>query len=369
MCIEIGGRRVGVGEPLFVIAELGLNHGGSLATALALVEAAADAGADAVKLQTIESDKLVAADCPAPAHVQAPSLRDFFRQFELDESAHRAVARAARARGLAMMSTPFSEDAVDLLDRVGCDALKIASGDLTHRHLIERAARTGCPLVMSTGMSHLEEVARAVEWARSAGAAGIALLHCVSSYPVPRGSENLGAVAELARVFQVPVGLSDHTTEPLAAPIAVALGASLYERHFVLDAGMAGVDAAVSATPVQLEAIRRSADDARRALGTGRKVCLESEAPNLVPSRRSLYATRTLSPGDIVSESDVAALRPASGLDASRWFDLVGARVTRPVRAGTSFVDADLEDYHETRTPAPVAEHPDDRRLASGRVA
>ena len=131
MRIEIGGRLVGHGCPMFVIAELGLNHGGSLETALALVDAAADAGASAVKLQTIQADRLVAADCPPPAHVAVESLRGFFRQFELDERAHRAVAERAHARGLAMMSTPFSEEAVDMLQAVGCHALKIASGAIT----------------------------------------------------------------------------------------------------------------------------------------------------------------------------------------------------------------------------------------------
>ena len=355
MCIEIGGRRIGAGEPLFVIAELGINHGGSVDTALALVEAAAGAGATAVKLQTIEADKLVAESCPAPAHVPVASLREFFRQFELDESAHRAVAGAARSHGLAVISTPFSEDAVDMLDRIGCDALKIASGDLTHRHLIHTAARTGRPLIISTGMSNLEEIARAVEWARSGGARQVALLHCVSSYPVPKGSENLRAIAELARVFQVPVGLSDHTTEPMAAPLAVAMGACVYERHFVLNAEMAGVDAAVSATPAQLRAIIGAATDARSALGSGRKACLPAEAVNVSASRRSLYAARPLAPGDVVSQADVSALRPAVGLDASRWFDLVGATIRRALPAGSVFVDSDLEVHHEVRKSARVA--------------
>jgi N,N'-diacetyllegionaminate synthase len=195
MCIEIGGRLVGSGGPLFVIAELGLNHGGSLDAALALVDAAAAAGASAVKLQTIEADRLVAESCPAPAHVAVASLREFFRQFELDERAHRVIAARARSHRMAFMSTPFDEPAVDMLDRVGCDALKIASGDITHRHLIERAARTGRPLVISTGMSDLKDVADALAWARSAGASQVALLHCVSAYPAPRGSENLGAIA------------------------------------------------------------------------------------------------------------------------------------------------------------------------------
>ena len=355
MCVEIGGRQVGPGRPLFVIAELGLNHGGSLETALALVDAAAAAGASAVKLQTIEADKLVAEDCPAPAHVPVASLREFFRRFELDEAAHHAVAGRARAHGMAMISTPFSEDAVDMLDRVGCDALKIASGDLTHRRLIERAAGTGRPLVMSTGMSGLREIADALGWARAAGAATIALLHCVSAYPVPEGSENLRAIAELVRVFAVPVGLSDHTTEPLAAALSVALGASLYERHLVLDTRAAGVDAAVSSGPRDLANAIAQAERAKSALGDGHKVCLAAERVNLVASRRSLYATRSLRAGEVVVESAVSALRPATGLDAARWHDLVGSRLTRDVQAGSVFVEADIEANDETRTIVHVA--------------
>jgi N,N'-diacetyllegionaminate synthase len=355
MSIEIGGRRLGPGESLFVIAELGINHGGSLETAIALVEAAAAAGASAVKLQTIDSDRLVAPDCPAPAHVTASSLREFFRQFELDEAAHYAIAAAARALGLAVLSTPFCEDAVDMLDRMDCDALKIASGDLTHRHLIERAARTGRPLLISTGMGEMPEVAAALEWARAAGGERIVLLHCVSSYPVPAGSENLGAIAELARTFNVPVGLSDHTTEPLAAALAVALGATVYERHFVLNSKMAGADAAVSATPEQLRHTIHAAERSREALGSGRKTRLPAEAVNLLASRRSLYALRTLQAGEIVTEDAIVALRPASGLDAARWFDLVGARVPRVVEAGTVFLASDIEASHGTRTPVHVA--------------
>jgi sialic acid synthase SpsE len=355
MCIDIGGRRIKPGDPLFVIAELGLNHRGSLETALALVDAAASAGASAIKLQTIDADHLVAVTCPAPAHVAVASLREFFRQFELDESAHRAIAARTRSHHMAFMSTPFGENAVDMLDRVGCDALKIASGDITNRHLIERAARTGRPLVISTGMSDLKNVADALSWARAAGATQVALLHCVSAYPVPKGSENLRAIAELARVFQVPVGLSDHTTEPLAAPIAVALGASLYERHFVLCAESAGVDAAVSATPADLARIIQMADRARQALGHGHKTCLPAEEVNVLASRRSLYAVRTLAKGEWVTEDAVTALRPANGLDASRWRDLVGVRLARDVQAGAVFLETDVEAHHEARTLVHVA--------------
>lgn len=355
MSMEIAGRRIGEGQPLFVIAELGLNHGGSLDKALALVDAAAAAGASAIKLQTIEADALVAGHCPAPAHVAASSLRDFFRQFELDEAAHRAVAARARQRGLAVLSTAFSEHAVEMLVRIGCDALKIASGDLTHRHLVECAAATRRPLILSTGMSDLFEAGRALAWASAAGAGPLALLHCVSAYPVPPGSENLAAIGSLGRAFGLPVGLSDHTARPWAAAVAVALGASLYERHFVLEGDRESVDAAVSADPRELADIVRLAEDARLALGHGRKECLPAEAVNVRASRRSLYARRRLAAGDVVTEDAVIALRPADGLDASRWNELIGSRLPRDVEAGTLFVDSDLEGHHEDRTPPHVA--------------
>jgi sialic acid synthase SpsE len=343
MPMQIGRHLVGQDQPLFVIAELGLNHGGSVERALALVDCAADAGASAVKLQTLAADRLVSASAPAPMHVQARSLRDFFRPFELDAAAHRAVAARARARGLAVLSTPFYEDAVDLLMDVGVDAFKIASGDITHARLIEAAAATGKPLIISTGMSSAAEVAEAVDVARAGGARALALLHCVSCYPVPEGRDNLRAMSTLASLFGVPVGLSDHSTNPLAAPLTVALGGSIFEKHLVEARGGNEVDAAVSATPGELADIVRSAEATRRALGDGRKVCLEVEAGNLTASRRSLVAARDLRPGQRIESRDLVALRPASGIDARRWRELVGRRVTRAIAIGDPFIERDLE--------------------------
>jgi sialic acid synthase SpsE len=342
MCMKVAGRCVGAGEPLFVIGEIGLNHGGSLDDALALVDAAASAGASAVKLQSLRGHTLVAESCPAPAHVDSASLRDFFSRFELDEQAHARIAARARSSGLAFMSTPFDEDAVDLLERVGCDAYKIASGDLTHHRLIERAAATGKPLVISTGMSEIEEIAHAVASARRGGAVDLALLHCVSAYPVPHGSQNLQAIATLAQEFGVPVGLSDHGTDDADLAIAVALGASLYEKHLVLDGDSDAIDAPVSATGRQLEALIRSAERTRVALGHGRKVCLPAEAVNVTASRRALYATRDLAVGHVVGADDVVALRPAAGLTASRWRDLEGQRLRRAIAAGQPFLPEDV---------------------------
>lgn len=348
---EIGGRRFGDREALFVVAELGLNHGGSLARALAMVDAAATTGAAAVKLQTFKADDLVAANCPAPAHVPETSLRDFFRRFELDQAAHVAVRDRARQHGMAFLSTPFSLQAVDMLEEVGVDALKIASGDLTYDRLIARAARTGLPLLLSTGMSSIAETAHAVATARLHGSGHIALLHCVSCYPIPEGSQNLRVIQTLARMFDVPVGLSDHGADASAVPVAVTLGASLYERHFMLP-GTDGVDAAVSSTPEQLAEAVRMARQTQRALGHGRRECLPAEAGNMAASRRALHAARTLNPGDIVTPRDVVALRPSEGLAPGLFDDLVGSAMTRVVESGSPFLGGDLPDARSHRDVA-----------------
>ncbi len=348
--LTIGARPVGTGHPLFVIAEIGLNHSGHPDRALAMVDAAADAGASAVKLQTLVATELVAASCPAPAHVTAASLTDFFSAFELDEASHHAVAARARQRGLALVATPLSLESIDMLERVGVDAYKIASGDLTWDALIARAARTGRPLIISTGMASLGEVSHAIATARLAGASGVALLHCVSAYPVPRGAENLRAIATLAGAFSVPVGLSDHGEDTFAVPMAVALGAALYERHFMLDGDAEAIDGPVSSTRDQLAEVIAVAHRATLALGSGEKRCEPAEAMNVMPSRRSLYATRDLAAGDTLAPGDVVALRPAAGLPASVQSALIGTRLARAVKAGTALQADDLTALWERRT-------------------
>jgi len=350
--LEIGGHTVAAFAPLFVIAEIGLNHGGSIERALALIDAAADAGATAVKFQTIEAGALVAPGAPAPAHVPAGSMKEFFARFELDEVAHRRMIERARLRGLVVMATPFSEASVDMLAGLGIDAFKIASGDITWKELITRCARTRKPLVISTGMSGLNEAAYALDWARAAGASGIALLHCVSAYPVPPGHENLRAISALSHAFGLPVGLSDHAADGFSLPLAVALGASIYERHLVLAANDGSIDAAVSSTPGQLAELIRAAARARATLGSGQKVCLPAERPNRLASRRALYSTRNLAAGHVISRDDLIALRPGIGLAADRQDDLVGLVLHRDMEPGMAFVDLDLAPSREVERVA-----------------
>jgi sialic acid synthase SpsE len=343
MRLEIAGRRIGGASPVFAIAEIGLNHGGSLDRALAMVDAAAAAGASAIKLQTIDADRLVLPQAPAPAHVTATSLRGFFRTFELNWDAHKAVATRARRLGLAVMTTPFFEEAVPVLESIGFDAFKIASGDLTYDGLIAAAARTGAPLVISTGMSELDEVRHAIDVARTAGAGGVGVLHCVSAYPTPVDDENLRAIPTLAAACGVPAGLSDHGRGLASAVAAVALGADLYERHFVLADDMTAIDRPVSSTPEEFAAIVDAMRQTRAALGDGIKTCRPSEQPNRVPSRRGLYAARPLTAGHVVRAGDLVALRPASAVDP-RWSrDLVGTTLRRAMGEGDAFEEADLK--------------------------
>ena len=343
--IVIAGRRVAADQPPFVIGEIGLNHGGSVDRALALVDAAAAAGADAIKLQTIVARELVAPACPPPAHVAAASLADFFATFELDQDAHWRVMARARARGLATLSTPFSESAVDLLEQIGVDAYKIASGDLTWDQLIVRVAATGKPMVISTGMASLDEVRHAVALARSAGAHEIALLHCVSAYPVPTGSENLLAIRTLANAFGVPVGLSDHGSDTFALPIAVTIGAAIYERHLVLEGDDEAIDRPVSSRPEELAIAIRDGRRAASALGTGRKRCLDAELPNVIPSRRSWCAARALPAGTTITASDLIALRPGSGIAPGALSTIVGRPLIVPVAAGQPITAAFLAPH------------------------
>jgi sialic acid synthase SpsE len=330
---DIARRPLSPHAPVFTIAEIGLNHGGDLSQAIALVDAAAAAGATAIKLQTLYADRLVAASCPPPAHVVASSLRAFFSMFELDVDAHRAIIARAREHGLAVLSTPFAEDAVTMLEELEIDAYKIASGDLTYDGLIAAAARTGKPVVMSTGMSSLNEVMRAVSVARRAGAEHLAVLHCVSAYPAPVNAENLRAIQTLQQALDVPVGLSDHGTDPVVSGIAaVALGACLYERHLMIDDE--AIDRAVSSTPAEFRAIVRAMDRTRVALGDGRKRCLPAEAVNRTASRRGLYARRTLHAGERIGLNDLIALRPATELSPADLGRVVDSVLARDIAAG-----------------------------------
>jgi sialic acid synthase SpsE len=306
-----------------------------------MVDAAARAGATAIKLQSIVADQLVSANATL-GHVGAPSLRSFFRSLELDWDAQRALVVRAHEQGLLAMTTAFAVTDVPHLAAMGFDAFKVASGDLPYLGLVRALAATGRPVVLSTGMSTLRDVTSAVLEARRAGAEDVAVLHCVSAYPTPVADENLRAIATLRRECGVPVGLSDHGRGLASAVAAVALGATLYERHLILPGDDHAVDRAVSSTPEELGTIIAAMEDTRLALGDGVKTCRPAERPNRSASRRGLYATRALPPGHRIVASDVIALRPSTALAPREEGLLVGATLRRAVQAGDAFDTTDL---------------------------
>ena len=330
----------------FVIAEAGVNHDGSLAKALRLVDIAAEAGADAVKFQTFRADDIVTPGTAKAAYQErqtgAGSQYDMIRALELDEDAHRAIARRCAERGIEFMSTPFDQWALDLLTGLGMKRIKIASGELTNKPLIEAAAALGLPIILSTGMATLAEVERAVGWIRAVRPEpDLTLLHCTSNYPAEAETINLRAMDSLA-ALGLPVGYSDHSLGLAVSIAAAARGATVIEKHFTEDPAADGPDHAASLTPAELAELVRALRTVGAALGDGVKQPSPSELEVRALVRRSAFVRRDLAEGEAVAAADVAFLRPAGGIGPEEVDRLIGSRAARPIAAGEKLAWGDL---------------------------
>ena len=344
---DIAGRPVGAGHPCFVIAEAGVNHNGELSLAHRLVDVAADAGADAVKFQTFRTDRLVTISAPKAAYQKETTgagegQAEMLRRLELSPEAHVELQRHCADRGILFLSTPFDEESLDLLVRLAVPAIKVGSGEVTNYPFLRRIARAGLPVLLSTGMSTLAEVDDAVRVIRTAGARALALFHCVSSYPAPPEDTNLRAMATLTAAFGVPVGLSDHTQGADVSLGAVALGATLLEKHFTTDRSLPGPDHCASLEPAELAALVRGARAIEAALGHGRKEPVPSELDTRAVARRSLTLTVDSPEGTPLTADLLTALRPATGISPADDRLVVGRRLRRPVRAGELLAWDDL---------------------------
>lgn len=334
--VALRDRRLGPGEPVYVIAEAGVNHNGDAALAERLIDAAADAGADAIKFQTFDADALVATGAPKASYQlertpEAESQLEMLRALELDADAYPQLVERCRERSLAFLSTPFDAASVELLVGLGVPALKIASPDLTNVLLLEQAAATGLPLLVSTGLATAEEVGEALA---PLPAGRVVLLHCVSAYPAPTDEANLRAIPALAERFGVPVGYSDHTLGADAPLAAVALGACVVEKHLTLDRTLPGPDHAASMEPEELAALVSSIRAVESALGDGVKRPMPSEEANRSVVRRSLAAARDLETGTTLAREMLTALRPGTGIAPTRLAEVVGRTLARDVRRG-----------------------------------
>lgn len=336
--ITIAQRPIGPDHPPYVICELSGNHNGSLDRALALIDAAAATGCDAIKLQTYTPDTLTIDHEGAGFVIQGGlwggrSLYDLYKEAHTPFEWHEALFRRAAERGVTIFSTPFDETAADLLENLGAPAYKIASFEVVDLELIAHVARKRKPMIISTGLANLGEIEQAVQTARDNGCDELALLHCVSSYPAPDDQSNLRTIPHLAAAFGVVSGLSDHTHGTAVAVAAVALGACVIEKHFTLARSDGGPDAAFSLEPDEFARLCSEARTAWVALGKIGYDVKTAERSNVV-FRRSLYAVAPIAAGDTLTRTNVRSIRPGYGLPPADLPRVLGKTAARDIAYG-----------------------------------
>jgi N-acetylneuraminate synthase len=339
--ISIAGHGIGLGRPPFIIAEMSGNHNQSLERALEIVEAAAKSGAHALKIQTYTPDTMTLDLDEREFHISDPnslwagtSLYKLYGQAYTPWEWHQPIFERARALGIIPFSTPFDDTAVDFLEDLDVPCYKIASFENTDLPLICRAAATGKPLIISTGMASIAELDDTVRAAREAGCKDLILLKCTSTYPATPGNTNILTIPNMRELFGCEVGLSDHTMGVGVSVASIALGATVIEKHFTLNRADGGVDSAFSMEPAEMKQLVDESERAWQALGQVSYGPTEAEKKSIV-FRRSLYVVKDLKAGDVVSCENVRAIRPGFGL-APKWLgSLVGKKVARAVARGT----------------------------------
>lgn len=331
--ITIGARRIGVDEPVFVIAEAGVNHDGDPRKAMKLIDAAREAGADAVKFQWFRAEDLVCARAPSAAYQRQAcrdvSQRDMLHRLELRAADFTRLKSHCDDRGIVFLATPFGPTELDQVVELGAPAVKIASTDVNNEPLLRRAASTGLPVLLSTGASLEEEVAEAVEWFQGWNAGHrLVLLHCVSCYPAPLEAVNLKAIDAMKRRFGSPVGFSDHTTSTLSGALSVMAGACVVEKHLTLDRGLPGPDHAMSLDPGQFREYVRRIRDAESAGGEGKIGFTAAEREVRMIARRSVTAAVHIAAGEALVDSNLTLKRPGTGIAPRDVSRLVGRTAT-----------------------------------------
>lgn len=345
--ISIDGRKIGTDYAPYIIAEMSANHNGSIENAFKIIEQAKRCGADAVKLQTYTADTITL-NSRAPEFMirgtlwDGQSLHELYQKAHMPWDWHKPLFDFAREQGITIFSSPFDFSAVDLLESLNAPAYKIASFEMVDLPLIRYVAQTGKPMIISTGMADADEIAEAVETAKSAGCRELVVLHCVSGYPAPAADYNLRTLPDMAARFGTLVGLSDHTLDNTTAVASVVLGACVIEKHFTLDRNGGGADDSFSLEPDGLQALCRDSKTAWQALGRVHYGLKSSEHGN-VQFRRSLYFVKDLQKGDTIDETCIRSVRPGFGIAPKHFDELIGKRLTRNVQANTKTDWADFE--------------------------
>ena len=347
--LKIAGKLIGQGAPCFIIAEAGVNHNGDVRLARKLIDAAVEAGADAVKFQTFEAEELVTetaekADYQKETTGSKESQFQMLKKLELSEKDFESLFIYAQKKGIISLSTPFDKGSADLLDKLGVPAFKIGSGEITNFPLLKHIAAKQKPVILSTGMSTLDEVDRAVRTLKKDGSGEIALLHCVSCYPASTEDTNLRAMETIRRKFNMPVGLSDHSIGIHIPVAAVALGACIIEKHFTLDKNLPGPDHRASLEPDELREMVCAIREVEGALGSGVKRPVKAELDTRKAARRSLVARVDIPAGTIITEKMLDVKRPGTGVAPGEINLVIGKRARKPIRRNEVIATVRLED-------------------------
>lgn len=335
--LNLGSRLIGLGEPPYIIAEIGSNHNGDMQTCKKLIDSAKSCGVDAVKFQSWSKLSLISRAEYARNTQYADKKRHFgtleemVERYQLTPEQHREVVDYCRAKGIIFLSSCFSPDEVDLLESLDVPAFKIPSMDINHLSLLQYVAKKGKPVLLSTGMSTLGEIERALGVLQRGGAGPVALLHCIAAYPPDYETINLRNIVTLQKAFDVPVGFSDHTLGTAIPLAAIACGACIIEKHFTLDKQMEGWDHAISADTVEMEFIVREGRNVYLALGSQRRVVGEAELEKRRAFRRRLVAKRTMKKGEVLRLEDLDFKRPGTGIHPDELTYVVGRSLTRDV--------------------------------------
>jgi len=333
----IANKLIGRDQPCFIIAEAGVNHNGDINLAKQLINAAVEAGADAVKFQTFHADNVVTRDAEKAEYQKSTtssdeSQYDMIKKLELPDDAFRELSDYANDKGIIFLSTPFDEESVDLLDDIGVPAFKIPSGEITNFPLLKKIAEKHRPIILSTGMATLGEVEEAFLYLKEMGSKDVILLHCTTSYPAPFDSVNLRAMNTLRCAFKVPVGYSDHT-EGITIPIAaVAMGARVIEKHFTIDRTLQGPDHQASIEPHELMAMVKGIRDVERALGDGMKKPTPEEEVIKKIARKSIVAKYDIKKGERLTEDILTIKRPGTGIEPKFLNYIIGKRVNTEIK-------------------------------------
>lgn len=323
---------------VFVIAEAGVNHNGSLENAKKLVDVAAFAGADAVKFQTFKAESLVCKNAEKAEYQKnttdaQENQFSMLKKLELTPQMHEELQKYCTQKGIMFLSTPFDIDSIDYLDKMGISVMKVPSGEITNYPYLKRIGQTGKKVILSTGMCELGEVEAAVCVLRDNGSNDIVILHCNTEYPTPYEDVNLKAMITLKEKLQIEVGYSDHTMGIEVPIAAVAVGATVIEKHFTLDKTMEGPDHKASLEPDELAAMVKAIRNIEKAIGTGSKEPSVSEKKNIPIARKSIVAKEAIKKGDVLSEKNLTCKRPGNGISPMCWNDVIGQRAKRDFEA------------------------------------